>query len=141
MNKKNSILVLERDNMRINHFDMQFKNKLLLYKVVKNITEFFETLMQRKWDYVFIEHDLAQEALSSNDPASGYNALVIINEQYPYRNDVNIRVHTANPVAMQNMSDYCYVNNLPATFVPFGTPDFKAEMVRVSKFVNDNAAY
>lgn len=141
MNKKVSVLVLERDTQRINYFDLNFKNRVLNYKVVKNMQDFYDTLLPRPWDFIFVENDLAPEALAANDPRSGYNALVVFNEQLaPELKEFNqgIIVHTANTIAQNNMQEYAYINNIPKVkFLPFNTSEFKGEIVKIQKYISD----
>ena len=137
MNRKASILVLDREITRINYFDLNFKSKVLNYKVTKNIYEFQEALVSRKWDFIFIEHDLASNVLASNDPSSGYNALPMISENYAFKDEANIFVHTNNPQGSKNMQEFAYVNNMKITFVPYGSSAFKAEIVKVAKFLDE----
>lgn len=141
MNKKSSILILERDINRINFFDLNFKNKVLNYKIAKNMNDFYDLLISRPWDFIFIENDLVQgEPLSSSDLRSGYNALPVINENYQFKDSINtIVVHTANPVAIQNMNDYVYINNMEKViFNPFNSSEFKATVVKIQKYLSDN---
>lgn len=144
MNKNISILVLENDNQVLTTFDLSFKNTVLNYKSTKNVADFYTNLMSRKWDFIFLNHDLikGQEA-NSADPNSGYQALTLIAEEYPFKDSLNkIYIHTQNQVGAQNMYQYAYVNGMEnVVFCPYGTAAFKGEMVQLEKVLRQSNVY
>lgn len=143
MNRKISILVLERDQQRVNKFDLNFKGQVLNYRCVKNMSDFYDTLLQRPWTYVFIENDLSNQPLLPADPQSGYNALIVINEEYAYRRDIKqIIVHTNNQIASGAMQEYVYNNQMDnVIFAPYSSPDFRTQLVHIRRETNSQDKY
>jgi hypothetical protein len=144
MNKNISILVLENDNQVLTTFDLTFKNNVLNYKSVKNVADFYSNLMAKKWDFVFLTHDLIKgEATPSADPNSGYQALVLINEEYALKDQIRrIYIHSRNQAGVKNMQEYAYVNGMDnMTVCPFGGPQFKGEIVQLEKALRQSNVY
>jgi hypothetical protein len=143
MNNNVAVLVLENDNQKLITFDLTFKSTAGIYKSAKNVATFLEYLFSRKWDYIFLTHDLDPESISSESPNSGYQALVSINEQYPLKEEIQkIFITSTNPAGVKNMVDYAYVNNMDNVIVaPFGQSVFKGEIAQITKSIRQSNAY
>lgn len=143
MNKNVAVLVLENDNQKLITFDLTFKSSVGVYKAAKSIQSFYEYLGSRKWDYIFLTHDLSRESMNSASPESGYNGLVAINENYPLKNEiVKIFIHSNNPVGVKNMQEYAYVNGMDNVIIaPFGQSTFKGELAKLDKDIRTSKSY
>lgn len=99
-----NILVLEDSIERIKYFKEKFKHhNSYFFDNVDDAIEALELLHDKKWDAVFLDHDLEGKVfVSSNHHNTGYTVAKFISE----RKDIEIGkiiIHSLNPSGASNM--------------------------------------
>jgi len=95
-----NVLVLEDDPYRQKIFKQRLFNAKLV--VVSSVFEAIECLKNKKWDYLFLDHDLGGQIYVTPGDNTGY-AVACWLEKNPERQPENIIIHSLNPIGSSAM--------------------------------------
>lgn len=95
------ILILEDDHNR----HVQFKNNFVNCEItiVETVEKAIKELVENKFDYLFLDHDLGGTQFAPSDENSGY-AVAKFLEQNPQYKPTDIFLHSLNPQGRMTMN-------------------------------------
>jgi hypothetical protein len=97
-----NILILEDSDKRIN----QFQKKLIGHSCTftKTAQECIALLNSKKWDVLFLDHDLGGKAFVKSGTGTGYEVALYLRTNLQ-KCPAEVIVHSVNPVGAKNICD------------------------------------
>jgi len=96
-----NVLILEDDVSRHKVF---LQNLIGTHTViVTTASAAIQKLVEARWDYLFLDHDLGGTQMVASGPGTGYEVAKWLAEN-PIRQPANIIIHSFNPVGAANMA-------------------------------------
>jgi len=96
---KNRILILEDNPKRHKLFREKFGLHIV---IVETTTEAIKLLLEKKWDTLFLDHDLGGQEMVPSGPGTGYEVACWL-EEHPSYMPKQVIVHSFNPDGRKRM--------------------------------------
>jgi len=111
------IFVLEDDTIRIEKFELLFKNQQL--RIVQNVEDAITSCLSDEFQIMWLDHDLGGRIWTdSNEENTGYQFVKWLIENQKQKNAL-IYIHSMNPIGANKMLNLLLDNKYDGIWIPF----------------------
>jgi len=111
------ILILEDNTIRIEKFELLFKNQQL--RIVQNVEDAITFCLSEEFQIMWLDHDLEGKIWEdSNKENTGYQFIKWLVDNEKQRNSL-IYIHSMNPIGASKMLNYLKDNGYDGIWIPF----------------------
>jgi len=111
------ILILEDNTIRIEKFELLFKNQQL--RIVQNVEDAITFCLSEEFQIMWLDHDLEGKIWEdSNKENTGYQFIKWLVDNEKQRNSL-IYIHSMNPIGASKMLNYLKDNGYDGIWCPF----------------------
>lgn len=126
-----NVFILEDDPERIKRFkQMLIGHNLVITDVA---WEANEILSQMLFDFIFLDHDLGGEQMVDTN-VENTGSTVAKHIPSTINRNVQVYVHSFNPIGAQNMLDAMRSQGVGCIYIPFITKDFHVAISHVNSY-------